>query len=32
LTLNFIAAALTLFGILISDIMYAVVDPRIRVQ
>jgi peptide/nickel transport system permease protein len=32
LTLNFIAAALTLFGILISDILYAVVDPRIRVQ
>src|SRR6188768_3091842 len=32
LTLNFIAAALTLFGILLSDILYAVVDPRIRVQ
>jgi peptide/nickel transport system permease protein len=32
LTLNFIAAALTLFGILISDVLYAVVDPRIRVQ
>lgn len=32
LTLNFIAAALTLFGIMISDILYAVVDPRIRVQ
>jgi peptide/nickel transport system permease protein len=32
LTLNFIAAALTLVGILISDILYAVVDPRIRVQ
>lgn len=32
LTLNFIAAALTLFGILISDILYALVDPRIRLQ
>ncbi len=32
LTLNFIAAALTLVGILISDILYAVVDPRIRLQ
>jgi peptide/nickel transport system permease protein len=30
LTLNFIAAALTLVGILISDILYALVDPRIR--
>lgn len=30
LTLNFIAAALTLLGILVSDILYAVVDPRIR--
>jgi peptide/nickel transport system permease protein len=32
LTLNFIAAVLTLVGILVSDILYAVVDPRIRVQ
>ncbi|HXK18475.1 MAG TPA: ABC transporter permease [Polyangiaceae bacterium] len=32
LTLNFIAAAITLVGILISDILYAVVDPRIRLQ
>lgn len=32
LTLNFIAAALTLLGILVSDILYAVADPRIRVQ
>jgi peptide/nickel transport system permease protein len=32
LTLNFIAAALTLGGVLVSDILYAVVDPRIRVQ
>ena len=32
LTLNFIAAVLTLFGILVSDILYALVDPRIRVQ
>jgi peptide/nickel transport system permease protein len=32
LTLNFIAAVLTLAGILISDILYALVDPRIRVQ
>jgi peptide/nickel transport system permease protein len=30
LTLNFIAAVLTLGGILISDILYALVDPRIR--
>jgi peptide/nickel transport system permease protein len=32
LTLNFIAAVLTLIGILISDVLYALVDPRIRVQ
>lgn len=32
LTLNFIAAVLTLVGILISDILYALVDPRIRVS
>lgn len=32
LTLNFVAAVLTLGGILISDILYAVVDPRIRLQ
>ncbi len=32
LTLNFIAAALTLAGILISDVLYALVDPRIRLQ
>lgn len=30
LTLNFMAATLTLLGILVSDILYAVVDPRIR--
>lgn len=30
LTLNFIAAVLTLAGTLLSDILYAVVDPRIR--
>ncbi len=30
LTLNFMAAALTLLGILLSDILYALVDPRIR--
>ncbi|MDF3069969.1 MAG: oligopeptide transport system permease protein [Polyangiaceae bacterium] len=30
LTLNFVAAALTLLGILVSDILYAVADPRIR--
>jgi peptide/nickel transport system permease protein len=30
LTLNFIAAVLVLLGTLISDILYAVVDPRIR--
>jgi peptide/nickel transport system permease protein len=32
LTLNFMAAVLTLIGILISDILYALVDPRIRVE
>ena len=32
LTLNFIAAVLTLIGILISDILYAFVDPRIRLE
>ena len=32
LTLNFIAALLTLSGTFISDILYALVDPRIRVQ
>ncbi|HEY3253357.1 MAG TPA: ABC transporter permease [Polyangiaceae bacterium] len=32
LTLNFIAAALTLLGILLSDILYALVDPRIRLE
>ena len=31
LTLNFIAAVLTLAGTLISDLLYGVVDPRIRV-
>jgi len=30
LTLNFFAAALTLAGTLLSDVLYAVVDPRIR--
>jgi len=32
LTVNFIGAVLTLAGTLISDVLYAVVDPRIRVQ
>ena len=32
LTLNFMAAALTLAGILVSDILYALVDPRIRLE
>jgi peptide/nickel transport system permease protein len=32
LTLNFIAAVLTLLGILISDLLYALVDPRIRLE
>jgi peptide/nickel transport system permease protein len=32
LTLNFMAAVLTLVGILISDVLYAVADPRIRRQ
>lgn len=32
LTINFIAAVLTLAGTLISDVLYAVVDPRIRLQ
>ena len=30
LTLNFFVAVLTLTGTLLSDILYAVVDPRIR--
>ena len=30
LTLNFISAILTLIGTLVSDILYAVVDPRIK--
>lgn len=32
LTLNFIAAVLTVAGTLISDLLYAVVDPRIRLE
>ncbi len=32
LTLNFIAAVLTLAGTLLSDVLYAAVDPRIRLQ
>jgi peptide/nickel transport system permease protein len=32
LTLNFMAAVLTLAGILVSDILYALVDPRIRLE
>lgn len=32
LTINFIAAALTLAGTLLSDILYAVADPRIRLE
>ncbi len=32
LTLNFIVAALTLLGTLVSDLLYAVVDPRIRLE
>ncbi len=32
LTINFIAAVLTLAGTLLSDILYAVVDPRIRLE
>lgn len=32
LTLNFFAAALTLLGVLISDVLYALVDPRIRLE
>ena len=32
LTINFIAAVLTLAGTLLSDILYAVVDPRIRLH
>ena len=32
LTLNFIAAVLTLIGTFVSDVLYAVVDPRIRVS
>jgi peptide/nickel transport system permease protein len=30
LTINFFAAALTLAGTFLSDVLYAVVDPRIR--
>ena len=32
LTLNFITAILTLIGTLLSDILYAVADPRIKLQ
>lgn len=32
LTINFIAAALTLAGTFLSDILYAFVDPRIRIH
>ncbi len=32
LTINFIVAVLTLLGTLLSDILYAVVDPRIRLE
>ena len=32
LTLNFIAATLTLVGTFVSDLLYAVVDPRIRLE
>lgn len=32
LTINFIAAVLTLAGTLLSDVLYAVVDPRIRLE
>lgn len=32
LTLNFLAAALTLAGTFLSDVLYAVVDPRIRLE
>ena len=32
LTINLIGAVLTLAGTLLSDVLYAVVDPRIRVQ
>jgi peptide/nickel transport system permease protein len=32
LTINFIGAALTLAGTFLSDILYAVVDPRIRLE
>lgn len=32
LTINFIAAALTLAGTFLSDLLYAVADPRIRLQ
>jgi peptide/nickel transport system permease protein len=32
ITLNFIAAVLTLVGTLLSDLLYMVVDPRIRLE
>jgi len=32
ITLNFVAALLTLVGTLLSDLLYMVVDPRIRLE
>ncbi len=32
LTLNFIAAILTLIGTFVSDLLYAAADPRIKLQ
>ncbi|MDX1512263.1 MAG: ABC transporter permease [Gammaproteobacteria bacterium] len=32
LTINFIAAALTLVGTFLSDVLYAMADPRVRLQ
>ena len=32
LGLNFIAAILTMVGVLLTDILYAILDPRIRYQ
>ena len=32
ISLNFIAAVLTLLGTLLSDVLYMVVDPRIRLE
>jgi peptide/nickel transport system permease protein len=32
LTVNFFAAILTLIGTLLSDVLYAIADPRVRLD